>query len=49
MEDSREEYGRRILNNIYPPWFHDPLTESHTSLGEGAHHILGADQEHTGH
>jgi len=49
MSDSREEYGRRILNNIYPGWFTDPLDESHKSLGEGAHHLVlsGKEHEHT--
>ena len=49
MSDSREEYGRRILNNIYPSWFKDPLDEAHKSLGEGAHHLVlsGKEHEHT--
>jgi len=47
-ENSREEYGRRILNNIYLEWFKDPLNEAHTSLGEGAHHLVitGTEHEH---
>jgi len=48
MEQSREEYGRRILNNVYLDWFQDPLDEAHTSLGEGAHHLVitGTEHEH---
>ena len=46
MEDSREEYGRRILNNIYLDWFKDPLNESHKTLGEGAHHLVITGTEH---
>ena len=39
MENSREEYGRRILNNVYLDWFKDPLNEAQETLGEGAHHL----------
>jgi len=46
MEQSREEYGKRILNNIYLDWFKDPLNESHTTLGEGAHHLVITGTEH---
>jgi len=48
MENSREEYGRRILNNVYLDWFKDPLNEAHTTLGEGAHHLVitGTEHEH---
>ena len=46
MEDSREEYGRRILNNIYLDWFKDPLNEAHKTLGEGAHHLVISGTEH---
>ena len=46
MEDSREEYGRRILNNIYLDWFKDPLNEAHETLGEGAHHLVITGTEH---
>ena len=46
MEDSREEYGRRILNNIFLDWFKDPLNEAHKTLGEGAHHLVISGNEH---
>ena len=47
-DNSRKEYGRRILNNIHPEWFKDPLQEAHKSLGEGAHHLIitGTEHEH---
>ena len=40
MENSREEYGRRILNNVYLDWFKDPLNEAQETLGEGGHHLV---------
>ena len=40
MEKSREEYGRRILNNVYPGWFKDPLNEAQRTMGEGDHHLI---------
>ena len=48
MKDSREEYGRRILNNIYLDWFKDPLNEAQETLGEGGHHLVltGTEHEH---
>ena len=46
MESSRDEYGRRILNNIHPEWFKDPLNEAHRTLGEGAHHLVISGKEH---
>ena len=46
IEDSREEYGRRILNNVYLDWFKDPLNEAHKTLGEGAHHLVISGKEH---
>ena len=48
MENSREEYGRRILNNVYLDWFKDPLNEAQKTLGEGAHHLVitGTEHEH---
>jgi len=46
MKDSREEYGKRILNNIYPSWFKDPLNEAHKTLGEGAHHLVLSGKKH---
>ena len=46
MDNSREEYGRRILNNIYLDWFKDPLNEAHKTLGEGAHHLVISGKEH---
>jgi len=44
--DSKDEYARRILNNIYPDWFKDPLDESHKTLGEGAHHLMLTGEVH---
>ena len=46
IKDSRNEYGRRILNNIYPSWFKDPLNEAHKTLGEGAHHLVKSGKKH---
>ena len=46
MENSREEYGRRILNNVYLDWFKDPLNEAQRTLGEGAHHLVITGTEH---
>ena len=48
MEDSREEYGRRILKNVHPDWFKDPLNEAPRTLGEGGHHLVlsGATPDH---
>tara|TARA_B100000949_G_C14232603_1_gene429634 strand:+ start:97 stop:750 length:654 start_codon:yes stop_codon:yes gene_type:complete len=46
MENSREEYGRRILNNVYLDWFKDPLNEAQETLGEGAHHLVITGTEH---
>ena len=46
IDNSREEYGRRILNNIHPDWFMDPLNEAHKTLGEGAHHLVISGKEH---
>tara|TARA_B100000745_G_scaffold290723_1_gene229876 strand:- start:1104 stop:1685 length:582 start_codon:yes stop_codon:yes gene_type:complete len=46
MEQSREEYGRRILNNIHLDWFKDPLNEAHSTLGEGAHHLVITGKRH---
>ena len=46
MENSREEYGRRILNNVYLDWFKDPLNETQETLGEGAHHLVITGTEH---
>ena len=47
-DNARDEYARRILNNVHPDWFPDPLGEAHTTLGEGAHHLLltGGKHEH---
>ena len=45
-EQSRDEYGKRILNNIFLDWFKDPLQESHKTLGEGAHHLIITGSEH---
>ena len=45
-EKARDEYARRILNNIYPNWFKDPLNESHKTLGEGRHHLIITGREH---
>ncbi len=28
-DEAREEYGRRILSNVYPSWFKDPLNNAH--------------------
>ena len=46
MENSREEYGRRILSNVYLDWFKDPLNEAQETLGEGAHHLVITGTEH---
>ena len=45
-EQSRDEYGKRILNNIFLDWFKDPLQEAHKTLGEGAHHLIITGSEH---
>ena len=45
MQNSRDEYGRRILNNIHPEWFKDPLNEVSSTLGEGGHHLVKSGKE----
>ncbi len=38
--NARDEYAKRILNNLYPSWFTDPLNEAETTVGEGGHHLV---------
>ena len=39
-EEARAEYARRIINNIYPDWFMDPLNEYESTLAvDVAHHL----------
>ena len=37
---ARNEYAKRILNNLYPKWFNDPLNEYKKTLMKGKHHLL---------
>jgi hypothetical protein len=37
---ARAEYARRIKNNIYPPWFKDPLNEYKKTLAVDVSHHL---------